>query len=104
MLIGYDLRQENSEVLSERFSPEERTGLSGILEEAEAFLQRGDDSSTPETTSSLTGDAEKGKRQEQQLDCYSSVFVVYDCSILSKPVAAKNHCKWDIAAFLIILT
>lgn len=67
----YDLRREDTEVLSERFSPEELRTVSGIHKESEAILQRGDDSSTSETTSSLTGDTEKGKRQEQQLELWT---------------------------------
>ena len=67
----YDLRQGNRAILRERFRDEELQGSNGLLEEAEASLQRGGYRSSPETTSSKLADFELAAQQEQELEAFA---------------------------------
>ena len=62
------LRQRNRQVLSERFSQEELDACTGIVEEAEALLQRGGNSSTPENSKDRWGNPALAKEQESILE------------------------------------
>ena len=61
----------NRQILTGRFSGEELKACSGIIEEAEAILQRGDDSSIPEESQTKYGREDVGKRQEQILEQFA---------------------------------
>ncbi|MCR4922280.1 MAG: hypothetical protein K5945_11340 [Bacteroidaceae bacterium] len=62
---------ERRQILSERFTQEELRACTGILEETEALLQGGDESSVPEAKTEKTGDVELGRRQEDILESWA---------------------------------
>lgn len=80
-------KHERRQILSERFTQEELRACSGILEETEALLQRGDESSVPETKTEKTGDIKLGKKQETVLEDWAkkhNVWIENTTETLSK--------------------